>query len=92
MFTDNFSKRFLAICLGLSVVLCSGSLLIWTVTKATAETPGQFLESKIPANMQSGGGFGLGITNTHVYYGFSADDGTYIYKVELSSPKIKTWD
>lgn len=87
---DLFVKRFLAVCLGVSMLLSSAALLIYTVGNVQAAE--QKPLPNMPASMAGYGGFGLGVHEGFVYYGYTGEDGVYIYRVSLKSDKIRGWE
>jgi hypothetical protein len=72
--TDNFSKRFLSICAGISLVLLSGAAFMYSTKSANAAAPKSMIqtgtaENYIPLGIHNGYGYWM-VYNTSDGYKF----------------------
>ncbi|MFL5752108.1 MAG: hypothetical protein ACJ76F_01775 [Bacteroidia bacterium] len=84
--TDNFSKRFLSVCAGLSLVLLSGAAFVYSAkTSVAAEKPlvGKTIQVGTAENFVP-----LGISNGVAYWiVYNTSDGYKFRKASVSAPK-----
>jgi hypothetical protein len=84
--TDNFSKRFLTVCAGLSMVLLSGAALVYTAKPSMADpktVSNKFIQSGTSENY-----IPLGIANGTAYWVvYNTSDGYKFRKASISSAK-----
>ncbi|MCD6067513.1 MAG: hypothetical protein K0S33_2339 [Bacteroidetes bacterium] len=81
--TDNFSKRFLSICAGISLVLLSGAAFMYSTKSANAAAPKSTLQTGTAENY-----IPVGISGGYAYWViYNTSDGYKFRKANISSGK-----
>jgi hypothetical protein len=84
--SDMFSKRFLSISIGLSLILISASLFILTLKNATPSKA----ETQPPSQNEQYSVYPCGISDGYAYYIWTGDKWTF-EKMPLSKAVDATW-